>query len=65
MANNQNKSSVTNYNVKPQACWPGSFTHTNSMNRENLSKLSKEQLINMLLKPHDSLSVRSKTVVPV
>ena len=35
------------------------------MNRENLSKLSKEQLIYMLLKLHDSLSVRSKTVVSV
>ena len=65
MVNNQNKSSVTNCNVKPQACLLGSFIYTNSMNRENLSKLSKEQLIYMLLKLHDSLSVRSKTVVSV
>ena len=58
MAKNQNKSSRSSYKLmshgslspEPHARLPGNFIYTNSnMNRENLSKLSKEQLIDMLL----------------
>ena len=59
MRNNKNNSSMASYNTKshgslfaePHARLSGNkIIYTNSnMNRENLSKLSKEKLINMLL----------------
>ena len=67
----KNVSSMTNYNVESQVCLPDSFVYSNSMNRRDQSKLSKEQLINMLLNPaasynaesHESLPVESKAVI--
>ena len=60
MWNNKNNSSMASYNAKsrgslsakPHACLSGNnFIYANiNMNRENLSKLSKDQLINMLLR---------------
>ena len=58
MAEYLSKRSMASYNAKshgsvsaePHARLPGNFIYANSnMNRENLSKLSKEQLINTLL----------------
>ena len=60
MWNNKNNSSMASYNAKshgslsakPHARLSGNnFIYANiNMNRENLSKLSKDQLINMLLR---------------
>ena len=52
MGINNKKSSTDSYNSKPQACLSSTSIYCTNieMNRDNLSKMTKQQLTDMLLK---------------